>query len=110
MATAYAKTMGQIGVWLATSRTGGIHLLNGPADAKLGRMPVLAITGMRETSCWAPGSVCSLSASPRGLEPRDDVGGGALIAGQIGRRVGPLAVPVDEAHFLAAECGGRTGQ
>jgi pyruvate dehydrogenase (quinone) len=50
MATAYAKATGKIGVCLATSGPGGIHLLNGLYDAKLDHMPVLAITGMQETS------------------------------------------------------------
>jgi pyruvate dehydrogenase (quinone)/pyruvate oxidase len=50
MATAYAKATGKIGVCLATSGPGGIHLLNGLYDAKLDHAPVLAITGMQETS------------------------------------------------------------
>jgi pyruvate dehydrogenase (quinone) len=50
MATAYAKATGKIGVCLATSGPGGIHLANGLYDAKLDHAPVLAITGMQETS------------------------------------------------------------
>ncbi|MCA2179625.1 pyruvate oxidase [Nonomuraea glycinis] len=50
MATGYAKATGRIGVCLATSGPGGIHLLNGLYDAKLDHAPVLAITGMQETS------------------------------------------------------------
>jgi pyruvate dehydrogenase (quinone)/pyruvate oxidase len=50
MATGYAKATGKIGVCLATSGPGGIHLLNGLYDAKLDHAPVLAITGMQETS------------------------------------------------------------
>ena len=46
MACAYAKFTGRLGVCLATSGPGGIHLLNGLYDAKLDRAPVLAITGM----------------------------------------------------------------
>jgi pyruvate dehydrogenase (quinone) len=49
MATAYAKATGKIGVCLATSGPGGIHLANGLYDAKLDHAPVLAITGMQET-------------------------------------------------------------
>ena len=45
MACAYAKYTGQLGVCLATSGPGGIHLLNGLYDAKLDGQPVLAITG-----------------------------------------------------------------
>src|SRR4051812_4562688 len=50
MACAYAKATGRIGVCLATSGPGGIHLANGLYDAKLDHVPVLAITGMQETS------------------------------------------------------------
>jgi pyruvate dehydrogenase (quinone)/pyruvate oxidase len=55
MATAHAKATGRIGVCLATSGPGGIHLLNGLYDAKLDHMPVLAITGMQETSILGTG-------------------------------------------------------
>jgi len=46
MACAYAKFTGRLGVCLATSGPGGIHLLNGLYDARLDGQPVLAITGM----------------------------------------------------------------
>ena len=49
MACAYAKFTGRLGVCLATSGPGGIHLLNGLYDAKLDQQPVLAITGMQFT-------------------------------------------------------------
>ena len=55
MATAHAKATGKIGVCLATSGPGGIHLLNGLYDAKLDHQPVLAITGMQETSVLGTG-------------------------------------------------------
>lgn len=45
MACAYAKYTGKLGVCLATSGPGGLHLLNGLYDAKLDGAPVLAITG-----------------------------------------------------------------
>src|SRR6266513_2265368 len=45
MACGYAKYTGKLGVCLATSGPGGIHLLNGLYDAKLDHQPVLAITG-----------------------------------------------------------------
>jgi pyruvate dehydrogenase (quinone) len=45
MATGYAKYSGQLGVCLATSGPGAIHLLNGLYDAKLDGAPVVAITG-----------------------------------------------------------------
>ena len=44
-ACAYAKFTGKLGVCVATSGPGGIHLLNGIYDAKLDNQPVLAITG-----------------------------------------------------------------
>jgi pyruvate dehydrogenase (quinone)/pyruvate oxidase len=47
MACAYAKFTGKLGVCLATSGPGGIHLLNGLYDAKMDQQPVLAITGMQ---------------------------------------------------------------
>ena len=46
MACAHAKYTGKLGVCLATSGPGGIHLLNGLYDAKLDGQPVLAITGL----------------------------------------------------------------
>src|SRR4051812_1314818 len=45
MACAYAKYTGKLGVCLATSGPGGVHLLNGLYDAKLDGQPVVAITG-----------------------------------------------------------------
>ncbi len=44
-AVGYAKYSGRIGVCVATSGPGGIHLLNGLYDAKCDGQPVLAITG-----------------------------------------------------------------
>ncbi|HYK50845.1 MAG TPA: thiamine pyrophosphate-dependent enzyme [Terriglobales bacterium] len=47
MACAYAKFTGRLGVCLATSGPGGIHLLNGLYDAKMDAQPVLALTGLQ---------------------------------------------------------------
>ncbi|HWC99315.1 MAG TPA: thiamine pyrophosphate-dependent enzyme [Candidatus Sulfopaludibacter sp.] len=44
-ACGYAKFTGRLGVCIATSGPGGVHLLNGLYDAKFDRQPVLAITG-----------------------------------------------------------------
>src|SRR5512138_1319510 len=44
-ACGYAKFTGRLGVCLATSGPGGVHLLNGLYDAKCDCQPVLAITG-----------------------------------------------------------------
>src|ERR1700741_3084530 len=50
MATAYAKATGRLGVCVATSGPGGVHLIHGLYAAKLDHQPVLAITGMQATS------------------------------------------------------------
>ena len=55
MATGYAKSTGRLGVCLATSGPGAIHLLNGLYDAKLDHVPVLALTGMQETQMLGTG-------------------------------------------------------
>ena len=49
-AVGYAKFSGQIGVCMATSGPGAIHLLNGLYDAKLDHVPVLAIVGQTNRS------------------------------------------------------------
>jgi pyruvate dehydrogenase (quinone) len=46
-AVGYAKFSGRLGVCLATSGPGAIHLMNGLYDAKFDQAPVLAITGMQ---------------------------------------------------------------
>src|ERR671923_882577 len=55
MACGYAKYTGRLGVCLATSGPGAIHLLNGLYDARLDHAPVLAITGMQATSLLGTG-------------------------------------------------------
>src|ERR671931_1813272 len=45
MACAHAKFTGQVGVCIATSGPGAIHLLNGLYDAKMDHAPVVAIVG-----------------------------------------------------------------
>ncbi|MBD0349415.1 MAG: thiamine pyrophosphate-requiring protein, partial [Thermoleophilia bacterium] len=47
MACGHAKWTGEVGVCLATSGPGAIHLLNGLYDAKLDRQPVVAIVGQQ---------------------------------------------------------------
>lgn len=49
-AVGYAKFSGEVGVCLATSGPGAIHLLNGLYDAKLDRVPVVAIVGQTDRS------------------------------------------------------------
>jgi pyruvate dehydrogenase (quinone) len=50
MACGHAKFTGEIGVCLATSGPGAIHLLNGLYDAKLDHQPVVAIVGQQARS------------------------------------------------------------
>src|SRR5438270_7443415 len=50
MACAHAKFTGEVGVCLATSGPGAIHLLNGLYDAKLDHQPVVAIVGQAATT------------------------------------------------------------
>jgi len=50
MACAHAKYTGDVGVCLATSGPGAIHLLNGLYDAKLDHQPVVAIVGQQASS------------------------------------------------------------
>ncbi|MBV9196909.1 MAG: thiamine pyrophosphate-requiring protein [Solirubrobacterales bacterium] len=47
MACAHAKFTGEVGVCMATSGPGAIHLLNGLYDAKLDHHPVVAIVGQQ---------------------------------------------------------------
>src|SRR5579875_3466464 len=48
MACAHAKFTGEVGVCMATSGPGAIHLLNGVYDAKLDHQPVVAIIGQQK--------------------------------------------------------------
>jgi len=47
MACGHAKYTGEVGVCVATSGPGAIHLLNGLYDAKLDHQPVVAIVGQQ---------------------------------------------------------------
>jgi pyruvate dehydrogenase (quinone) len=49
-AVGYAKMSGRVGVCMATSGPGAIHLLNGLYDAKLDHVPVVAIVGQTARS------------------------------------------------------------
>jgi hypothetical protein len=73
-ACAYAKWTGKLGVCLATSGPGGIHLLNGLYDAKLDGQPVLLSPGFNfmtwlkplpsRTSSWTSSLWTSASITP----------------------------------------------
>lgn len=54
MACAHAKFTGEVGVCMATSGPGAIHLLNGLYDAKMDHQPVVAIVG--QTASFSMGS------------------------------------------------------
>ena len=47
MACAHAKFTGEVGVCIATSGPGAVHLLNGLYDARMDHQPVLAIVGQQ---------------------------------------------------------------
>ena len=47
MACAHAKFTGEVGVCMATSGPGAIHLLNGLYDAKMDHQPVVALVGQQ---------------------------------------------------------------
>ncbi len=49
-AVGFAKFSGRVGVCVATSGPGAVHLLNGLYDAKLDHVPVVAIVGQTERS------------------------------------------------------------
>ena len=49
MASAHAKFTGEVGVCLATSGPGAVHLLNGLYDARLDHQPVVALVGQHGT-------------------------------------------------------------
>ncbi len=50
MATAHAKFTGEVGVCIATSGPGAIHLLNGLYDARKDSVPVMAIVGQQAST------------------------------------------------------------
>jgi pyruvate dehydrogenase (quinone) len=50
MACGHAKFTGEVGVCLATSGPGAIHLLNGLYDAAMDHQPVVAIVGQQKTT------------------------------------------------------------
>ena len=70
-ATAYAKFTGSLGVCLATSGPGGLHLINGLYDAHCDNQPVLAITGRTYTDLIGSGYQQDVDL----LQPFSDVAG-----------------------------------
>src|SRR5699024_1641585 len=49
MACAHAKFTDEVGICLATSGPGAVHLLNGLYDAKMDHQPVVAIVGQQKS-------------------------------------------------------------
>ena len=67
-ACAHAKVTGEVGVCMATSGPGAIHLLNGLYDAKLDHQPVVAIVGQQKR-------IVARRQLPAGSRPRHAVQG-----------------------------------
>src|SRR5919108_1342376 len=86
-ASAHAKLTGEVGVCLATSGPGAIHLLNGLYDAKLDHAPVLAIVGQQKTT--------SLGASYQ-----QEIDLGALYKDVASEYVQTLMSPAQAAHLI----------
>lgn len=115
MACAYAKFTGRIGVCIATSGPGGIHLLNGLYDAKLDGQPVLAITGMQHhdltntlqqqdvelDKVFMDVSVFNTRVmGPSHVEPSIDL---AIRTAYAQRGVAHVTIPVDVQNMVVAE-------
>src|SRR5438874_1655632 len=89
MACAHAKFSGQVGVCLATSGPGAIHLLNGLYDAKLDHQPVVAIVGQQVAILVGQGA---RSAADELVEVAEVLGAGVAKA-LLGKDVLPDDLP-----------------
>ena len=85
MACGHAKFTGEVGVCIATSGPGAIHLLNGLYDAKLDHAPVLAIVGQQKRMSLG-------AALPAGGRPPDAVQGRRRVRPGL-HAAGPGAAP-----------------
>jgi len=92
MACGHAKFTGKVGVCMATSGPGAIHLLNGLYDAKLDHQPVVAIVGQTfvRANRWR------LSAGGQAAAALQRRGFGVLRAGQRA---------LDVRHLSIGRCG-----
>jgi pyruvate dehydrogenase (quinone)/pyruvate oxidase len=107
MACAYAKFTGKLGVCLATSGPGGIHLLNGLYDAKLDGAAVLAVTGLQYHDLIGThtqqdveldklfGDVCAYNARVMGPDHVENVVDLACRTAFSRRGVSHVTIPVD---------------
>src|SRR3954454_6320472 len=86
-ATAHAKFTGDVGVCLATSGPGAIHLLNGLYDAKLDHQPVVAIIGQQ-------------ARMSLGSDYQQEVDLGSLYKDVAGEFVQVCMVPEQAAHLV----------
>jgi pyruvate dehydrogenase (quinone) len=86
-ATAHAKFTGEVGVCLATSGPGAIHLLNGLYDAKLDHQPVVAIIGQQ-------------SRLSLGTDYQQEVDLDSLYKDVAGQYVQTLMVPGQAPHLI----------
>src|SRR5690349_15554575 len=86
-ACAHAKFTGEVGVCLATSGPGAIHLLNGLYDAKLDHQPVVAIIGQQ-------------ARMSLGANYQQEVDLDALYKDVAGEFVRTLMVPSQASHLI----------
>jgi pyruvate dehydrogenase (quinone) len=86
-ACAHAKFTGEVGVCLATSGPGAIHLLNGLYDAKLDHQPVVAIVGQQ-------------ARMSLGSDYQQEVDLDALFKDVAGQFVQTCMVPAQAAHLI----------
>ena len=86
-ACAHAKFTGEVGVCLATSGPGAIHLLNGLYDAKLDHQPVVAIIGQQ-------------ARTSLGADYQQEVDLDALFKDVAGEFVQVLMVPGQARHLV----------
>ena len=119
MACGWAKFTGKLGVCLATSGPGGIHLLNGLYDAKGDGQPVLAITGMHYHDLLSTHAqqdveldklfqdVCVYNARVMGPAHVENVADLACRMAVTRHGVSHLTFPVDLQEEEAAEAGSK---
>jgi pyruvate dehydrogenase (quinone) len=114
MACAHARFSGEVGVCMASSLAGAIHLLNGLYDARLDRQPVLAIVGtaraaggseaqdvdLRALLADVAPAFTQVIATPPQLRPLLD---GAMRAAREARGVSCLILPREVQAMPAAD-------
>src|SRR3984957_8961399 len=107
MACGYAKFTGKLGVCLATSGPGGIHMLNGLYDAKMDGQPVLALTGLQFHDLMHTHTqqdveldklftdVCVYNVRCMGPEHMQNIAAVACLTALAYRGVAHISIPVD---------------